>query len=133
MKAMKPPMLAEERDTTVRARTQAPRQRLDEGSGCWRGFAVRARLGQCRKCRIQVAAIVNLPPEPGERHELLDSDAALHGGSGVGHPGRLQATAHPVGGWPASALVTVPPLGTVIPSNCPVPSTDPLGAPNARQ
>jgi hypothetical protein len=28
--------------------------------------------------------------------------------------GRVQATPHPVGGWPASALVTVPPLGTVL-------------------
>ena len=72
----------------------------------------------------QVVAIVNLTPEPrtalrvampeaGDWHELLNSDAAFYGGSGVGNLGRVQATAHPVGGWPASALVTVPPLGTV--------------------
>jgi 1,4-alpha-glucan branching enzyme len=76
----------------------------------------------------QVVAIINMTPEPrtglrvampatGEWHELLNSDAAFYGGSGVGNLGRVQATAHPVGGWPASALVTVPPLGTVILSN----------------
>jgi 1,4-alpha-glucan branching enzyme len=59
-------------------------------------------------------------PEPGTWHEILNSDAAFYGGSGVGNLGRVTATAHPVGGWPASALVTVPPLGTVILSNRPL-------------
>lgn len=62
-------------------------------------------------------------PEAGEWHELLNSDAAVYGGSGVGNLGRVNATAHALGGWPASALVTVPPLGTVILSNQPIPTT----------
>jgi len=48
--------------------------------------------------------------------------------------GRVQATAHPVGGWPASALVTVPPLGTVILSDSPIPTiASSQGVPHARQ
>ena len=40
----------------------------------------------------------------------------------------------PVGGWPASALVAVPPLGTVILSNRPIPTTDSIqGELHARQ
>lgn len=78
-------------------------------------------------------AICNMTPEPraglrvalpeaGTWHELLNSDAPVYGGSGVGNLGQVQATAHPLGGWPASALVTVPPLGTVILSNRPIAS-----------
>jgi 1,4-alpha-glucan branching enzyme len=64
----------------------------------------------------------------------LNSDAAFYGGSGVGNLGRVQATAHPVGGWPASALVTVPPLGTVVLSNQSIRTTAPnQGDPHARQ
>jgi 1,4-alpha-glucan branching enzyme len=82
----------------------------------------------------QVVAIVNTTPEPrnalrvampeaGSWHEILNSDAAFYGGSGVGNLGRVQATPHPVGGWPASALVSVPPLGTVLLCNRPIPTT----------
>jgi 1,4-alpha-glucan branching enzyme len=93
----------------------------------------------------QVVAICNMTPEPrtalrvampetGTWHEVLNSDAAFYGGSGVGNLGRVQATAHPVGGWPASALVTVPPLGTVVLSNQPIRTTAPnQGDPHARQ
>ena len=66
------------------------------------------------------AALRVAMPEAGEWHELLNSDAACYGGSGVGNLGRVLATAHPVGGWPASALVCVPPLGTVILSKRPI-------------
>jgi 1,4-alpha-glucan branching enzyme len=69
-------------------------------------------------------------PEPGTWHEILNSDAAFYGGSGVGNMGRVTATAHPVAGWPASALVTVPPLGTVILSNRPLTNQE---DPHARQ
>jgi len=92
-----------------------------------------------------VVAIVNMTPEPrtglrvampqaGTWQEVLNSDAAYYGGSGVGNLGAVQATAHGVGGWPASALVTVPPLGTVILSTTPIPTTVPTqGDPHARQ
>jgi 1,4-alpha-glucan branching enzyme len=91
-------------------------------------FLRRAETGDA-----QVVAICNMTPEPrtlrvampetGDWHELLNSDAPYYGGSGVGNLGRVQATAHPVGGWPASALVTVPPLGTVILCNRTIPTT----------
>jgi 1,4-alpha-glucan branching enzyme len=92
-----------------------------------------------------VVAICNMTPEPrtalrvampeaGTWHELLNSDAAFYGGSGVGNLGRVQATAHALGGFPASALVAVPPLGTVILSNRPIPTTAlTQGDPHARQ
>jgi 1,4-alpha-glucan branching enzyme len=90
-----------------------------------------------------VVAICNMTPEPrtalrialpetGVWHEVLNSDAAFYGGSGVGNMGHVQATPHPVGGWPASALVTVPPLGTVILSNRPL-NTQLQEDPHARQ
>ncbi|MDB5858936.1 MAG: 1,4-alpha-glucan branching enzyme [Ramlibacter sp.] len=76
--------------------------------------------------------VVNLTPEPrsalrvalpeaGEWHELLNSDAAVYGGSGVGNLGSVQAQAQPLHGWPASANVSVPPLGIVVLSNRPAP------------
>jgi 1,4-alpha-glucan branching enzyme len=89
--------------------------------------------------------IVNLTPEPrtalrvampqaGSWHELLNSDAPVYGGSGVGNLGQVQATAHPVGGWPASAPVTVPPLGVVILTHQPSTTIAPnQGDPHARQ
>jgi 1,4-alpha-glucan branching enzyme len=92
-----------------------------------------------------VVVIVNLTPEPrtalrvampeaGTWHELLNSDAAYYGGSGVGNLGAVQASTHGVGGWPASALVTVPPLGTVILSTTPTSTTATTqGDPHARQ
>ena len=80
----------------------------------------------------QAVVIVNLTPEmrpalrvalpaAGEWHELLNSDAAVYGGSGVGNLGSVRAEAQPLHGWPASALVAVPPLGTVVLSNRPAP------------
>lgn len=89
-------------------------------------------------------AICNMTPEPrtalrvampeaGTWHEVLNSDAPFYGGSGVGNLGRVQATSHPVGGWPASAVVAVPPLGTVVLSNRPLPTPPLPGDPHARQ
>lgn len=80
----------------------------------------------------QAVVIVNLTPElrpalrvalpeAGEWHELLNSDAAVYGGSGAGNLGSVRAQAQPLHGWPASALVAVPPLGTVVLSNRPAP------------
>ncbi|MDB5899041.1 MAG: 1,4-alpha-glucan branching enzyme [Ramlibacter sp.] len=92
----------------------------------------------------QVVAIVNLTPEPrqalrvalpeaGPWHEILNSDAAFYGGSGVGNLGRVQATTQALGGWPASALVSVPPLGTVVLCNRPIPTTATREEPDASQ
>jgi len=90
-----------------------------------------------------VVAIHNMTAEPrhalriglpaaGTWHELLNSDAAVYGGSGIGNLGRVEATAQALGGMPASAAVTVPPLATLILSSR-RPSTSPEGVFHARQ
>jgi 1,4-alpha-glucan branching enzyme len=71
-----------------------------------------------------VAAVANLSPVPrhryrvglpraGEYREMLNTDAAEYGGSGVGNQGRVRAEAVPHDGQPASAEMTLPPLGVV--------------------
>ncbi|MGI4745931.1 MAG: 1,4-alpha-glucan branching protein GlgB, partial [Janthinobacterium lividum] len=46
--------------------------------------------------------------------ELLNSDAARYGGSGVGNHGSVEAMDAEVGGQPASLTLTLPPLATLI-------------------
>ncbi|HEY5356990.1 MAG TPA: alpha amylase C-terminal domain-containing protein, partial [Streptosporangiaceae bacterium] len=69
-----------------------------------------------------VACIVNFSAEPHERYrvglpragrwrELLNTDAAIYGGSDVGNLGGVEAIDEPWHGMPASALLTLPPLG----------------------
>ena len=71
-----------------------------------------------------VAAIANLSPVPrhgyrlglpcaGEYREVLNTDAAEYGGSGVGNSGSVQAEPVAHDGQPASAVLTLPPLGVV--------------------
>jgi len=52
-------------------------------------------------------------PHEGQWTELINTDAEVYGGSGVGNLGAVRA--EPIGchGQPASALVTLPPLGTL--------------------
>ena len=45
--------------------------------------------------------------------ELVNSDAPAYGGSGVGNPERIAVEEVPWDGLPQSALLTLPPLGTV--------------------
>lgn len=52
-------------------------------------------------------------PMAGRWTELLNTDAALYGGSNTGNLGSVAADAGPWHGQPASAQVTLPPLGTV--------------------
>jgi len=49
-------------------------------------------------------------PFAGQWDEILNTDAAGFGGSGVGNLGAVQSVMQPWGGRPASAAVTVPPL-----------------------
>ncbi|WP_345764301.1 1,4-alpha-glucan branching protein GlgB [Diaminobutyricibacter sp. McL0608] len=49
-------------------------------------------------------------PFAGRWEELLNTDAVVFGGSGVGNLGAVEAVDEPWGGRPASALVTLPPL-----------------------
>ncbi|GAA1443477.1 1,4-alpha-glucan branching protein GlgB [Leifsonia poae] len=52
-------------------------------------------------------------PFAGEWEELLNTDAELYGGSGVGNFGAVTAVDEPWAGRPASATVTLPPLGAL--------------------
>jgi len=53
-------------------------------------------------------------PHSGTWHELLNSDAAFYGGSGMGNLGRVEATDTPLHGLPASGTLTLPPLATLV-------------------
>ena len=53
-------------------------------------------------------------PQPGAWREVLNTDDAGYGGSGVGNPGPLQADDTPWHGRQASLALTLPPLATVV-------------------
>jgi 1,4-alpha-glucan branching enzyme len=53
-------------------------------------------------------------PKPGLWRELLNSDAEIYGGSGVGNKGGIHSEDIGFKGYPCSAVVTVPPLGCSI-------------------
>ncbi len=55
---------------------------------------------------------VGLPRE-GRWREILNTDAADYGGSGVGNMGGIEAVPEPWHGRPASATITVPPMGVL--------------------
>jgi 1,4-alpha-glucan branching enzyme len=67
-------------------------------------------------------------PHAGPWYELLNSDAAIYGGSGVGNMGQLQAVAEPVGDQPASAVLTLPPLATLVLCDRPPDSFPPVSS-----
>jgi 1,4-alpha-glucan branching enzyme len=52
-------------------------------------------------------------PRAGRWREVLNTDAAVYGGSGVGNLGGIEAVAEPWHGKPASAVITLPPLGVL--------------------
>ncbi|WP_253773557.1 1,4-alpha-glucan branching protein GlgB [Goodfellowiella coeruleoviolacea] len=52
-------------------------------------------------------------PMPGRWREVLNTDASVYGGSGVGNLGAVTAVAEPWHGRPASARVTLPPSGVL--------------------
>jgi 1,4-alpha-glucan branching enzyme len=52
-------------------------------------------------------------PEAGRWREILNSDAALYGGSGVGNLGAVEAEPVAAHGYAASAAIVLPPLSTV--------------------
>ena len=52
-------------------------------------------------------------PRSGDWREIVNSDAEEYGGSGMGNLGAVAAEDVPWHGQPASALITVPPLGVV--------------------
>jgi 1,4-alpha-glucan branching enzyme len=52
-------------------------------------------------------------PRAGRWRELVNTDSYDYGGSGVGNLGAVEAVAQPWHSQPASAEVTVPPLGVL--------------------
>jgi len=52
-------------------------------------------------------------PKPGTWKEIMNTDAEVYGGSGVGNFGGVQTQEHHSHGRPYSAEITVPPLGSV--------------------
>ncbi|HEY1721173.1 MAG TPA: 1,4-alpha-glucan branching protein GlgB [Magnetospirillaceae bacterium] len=52
-------------------------------------------------------------PQSGPWQEIINTDAKDYGGSGVGNGGGLVAEDRPAHGFPASAMMTLPPLGTI--------------------
>jgi 1,4-alpha-glucan branching enzyme len=52
-------------------------------------------------------------PAAGRWDEILNTDAAVYGGSGVGNGGAVHAVAEGAHGQPASAMLTLPPLATI--------------------
>ncbi|MEV6924953.1 1,4-alpha-glucan branching protein GlgB [Dactylosporangium sp. NPDC051485] len=71
-----------------------------------------------------IAVIVNFAAHPHEGYriglpftgrwsEILNTDAIVYGGSGVGNLGAVEATGDPHNGLPASAVLRVPPLGAL--------------------
>jgi 1,4-alpha-glucan branching enzyme len=52
-------------------------------------------------------------PQAGRWREILNTDSDAYGGSGVGNLGGVEAAAEPWHGRPASARITLPPLGVL--------------------
>ena len=52
-------------------------------------------------------------PRPGRWRELLNTDAAVYGGSGVGNAGLVMAKPTPLNGQAWSATLTLPPLAVL--------------------
>ena len=52
-------------------------------------------------------------PSAGRWREVINTDAGIYGGSGVGNLGVIEATDEPWHGRPASATISLPPLGVL--------------------
>jgi 1,4-alpha-glucan branching enzyme len=52
-------------------------------------------------------------PFAGRWTEVINTDADVYGGSGVGNLGTVEAVAQSWHGRPASASITIPPLGVI--------------------
>jgi len=81
------------------------------------------RLGEdCDKPILVVCNFTPVPrhnyrigaPQAGDWEEILNTDAALYGGSNLGNAGMTRADGGPQHGQPASMSLTLPPLATII-------------------
>lgn len=80
---------------------------------------LRRRAGQC------VLVVCNMTPVPRQCYrigvpeasgwtEIINTDASVYGGSGMGNAGHVAAQAQPSHGWPCSIELTLPPLATLM-------------------
>ena len=78
-------------------------------------FAYRDQLleGMGRACPTPTASIRVGLPRAGRWRELINTDSAIYGGSDVGNLGGVKAVDEAWHGMPASAIITIPPLGMV--------------------
>ncbi|MCL6537254.1 MAG: 1,4-alpha-glucan branching protein GlgB [Acidothermus sp.] len=81
-------------------------------------FARFAPDGSCVVCVSNFAGVPHEDyrlgfPAPGRWREVLNTDAPIYNGSGVGNLGGIDAVDEPSHGLPASAVIRVPPLATV--------------------
>jgi 1,4-alpha-glucan branching enzyme len=70
-----------------------------------------------RPAPAELSSLVEAPASSGEGPvwlEVLNTDASVYGGSGVGNMGRVQAEPVPHHGRRWSAIVRVPPLGALV-------------------
>ncbi|MCW8846698.1 MAG: 1,4-alpha-glucan branching protein GlgB [Gammaproteobacteria bacterium] len=79
----------------------------------------KARDGSFVVCVINFNPVIRSPyrvgvPAPGDYRELINTDATIYGGSGVGNLGGASAVAIPAHGRPASLELTLPPLAALI-------------------
>ena len=81
---------------------------------CARHATARARSSRrstSRRCRASATRLG--VPTAGVWREILNSDAALYGGSGVGNYGVAETSAVPSHGRGQSLLLMLPPLGAL--------------------
>ena len=81
-------------------------------------FTRRARDGSHLVCVANLAPVVRTGyrvglPEARRYREVLNTDAMAYGGSGVGNGGVIEAESQGWDGQPASAQLTLPPLGVI--------------------
>jgi 1,4-alpha-glucan branching enzyme len=74
--------------------------------------------GEVVACLANFSAMPHLEyqvglPQAGRWREVLNTDAGLYGGSGVGNLGSIEAVPEPWHGRPASAIVSLPPMGVL--------------------
>jgi 1,4-alpha-glucan branching enzyme len=91
---------------------------IDDASRSTIAFVRWARNGDALVCVVNFAGVphegyrVGLP-FAGAWDEVINTDAEVYGGSGVGNLGSVTAEASPYGGQPHSAVLRVPPLGAL--------------------
>ena len=87
-------------------------------------FALISRTRRANSTDREVVIVLNFTPIPRHNYqigvpaggywsEVLNSDAALYGGSGQGNMGGVEAVTIPYQGQRWSLLLTLPPLGAV--------------------